>query len=64
MAVPKRKPPRPNTRPRRPNWKALPAVLTTSPRCSKPTPPHQACPSCGMYKGRHFAEAERTEHQA
>ncbi|MDN5779675.1 MAG: 50S ribosomal protein L32, partial [Humibacillus sp.] len=25
---------------------------------------HIACPSCGTYKGRHYAVAERTEHQA
>ncbi|HBX82286.1 MAG: 50S ribosomal protein L32 [Actinomycetales bacterium] len=63
MAVPKRKTSRSNTRSRRANWKATAAVLTTCPRCSQPTPPHQACPSCGTYKGRHVAAAERSEHQ-
>ncbi len=63
MAVPKRKTSRSNTRSRRANWKATAAVLTTCPRCAQPTPPHQACPSCGTYKGRHIAAAERSEHQ-
>ncbi|MGB8385170.1 MAG: 50S ribosomal protein L32 [Dermatophilaceae bacterium] len=63
MAVPKRKTSRSNTRSRRANWKASAPVLTTCPRCASPTPPHQACPSCGRYKGRYYAEAERSEHQ-
>ena len=63
MAVPKRKMSRSNTRSRRANWKATPATLTTCPRCQSATPPHQACPSCGTYKGRTYAAAERTEHQ-
>ena len=63
MAVPKRKTSRSNTRSRRANWKAEPVALSTCPQCKSPTQPHQACPSCGTYKGRHYAAAERTEHQ-
>ena len=63
MAVPKRKMSRSNTRSRRANWKAVATALTTCPRCSNPTPAHQACPSCGTYNGRYYAAAERSEHQ-
>jgi large subunit ribosomal protein L32 len=63
VAVPKRKTSRSNTRSRRANWKAHATALTTCARCSAPTRPHQACPSCGTYKGRHYAAAERSEHQ-
>ena len=63
MAVPKRKTSRSNTRSRRANWKAEPVALSTCPQCKAPTQPHQACPSCGTYKGRHYAAAERTKHQ-
>ena len=64
MAVPKRKMSRSNTRSRRANWKATPVTLSTRPQCKAPVPPHQACPSCGTYQGRHYAAAERTEHQS
>ncbi len=63
MAVPKRKTSRSNTRSRRANWKAAPVTLTTCPQCGQPSQPHVACPSCGTYQGRHYAPAERTEHQ-
>lgn len=63
MAVPKRKMSRSNTRSRRAQWKATPTTLTACPRCSAPKQPHIACPSCGSYNGRHYAAAERSEHQ-
>ena len=63
MAVPKRKTSRSNTRSRRANWKAEPVALSTCPQCQAVRTPHQACPSCGSYAGRHYAAAERTEHQ-
>ena len=63
MAVPKRKTSRSNTRSRRANWKATPVALTTCPQCGQPMQPHIACPSCGTYQGRHYATAERSEHQ-
>jgi large subunit ribosomal protein L32 len=64
VAVPKRKTSRSNTRSRRANWKAAPVTLTTCPQCGAVSQPHIACPSCGTYQGRHYAAAERTEHQA
>ncbi|MFX0537754.1 50S ribosomal protein L32 [Ornithinimicrobium sp. Y1847] len=63
MAVPKRKMSRSNTRSRRSQWKAAPIALSTCPQCQAVRTPHQACPSCGAYNGRHYAQAERTEHQ-
>lgn len=63
MAVPKRKMSRSNTRSRRANWKATVVATTTCPQCKSPMQPHQACPSCGMYKGRRYPTAERSEHQ-
>ncbi|WP_370894895.1 50S ribosomal protein L32 [Janibacter sp. GXQ6167] len=64
MAVPKRKVSRSNTRSRRANWKATPTALSTCPQCKSLAPAHQACPTCGTYKGRYYATADRTEHQA
>jgi large subunit ribosomal protein L32 len=63
VAVPKRKTSRSNTRSRRANWKTTATTLTTCPQCKAQTQPHTACPSCGYYKGRRYAAAERTEHQ-
>lgn len=63
MAVPKRKMSRSNTRSRRANWKATPVATQACPQCSALKQPHLACPSCGAYAGRHYASAERTEHQ-
>lgn len=63
MAVPKRKTSRSNTRSRRANWKTSAPTLTACPRCRAATLPHTACPSCGTYQGRHYPQAERSEHQ-
>ena len=62
MAVPKRKMSRSNTRARRSQWKTTATTLTTCPQCKSKTMPHTACPTCGTYKGRTYAEAVRTEH--
>ncbi len=64
MAVPKRKMSRANTRMRRSQWKTTATTLTACPACSAPKQPHLACPSCGTYAGRHYASAERSEHQS
>ncbi|HCX84412.1 MAG TPA: 50S ribosomal protein L32 [Micrococcales bacterium] len=61
MAVPKRKMSRANTRARRSQWKATPATLSTCPKCKAPRLSHQACPSCGAYNERTYAEAIRTD---
>ena len=64
VAVPKRKMSRSNTRARRSQWKATTADLVACPQCKAQKLPHQACPTCGAYKGRQYAEALRTEHEA
>ncbi|ACQ79864.1 ribosomal protein L32 [Beutenbergia cavernae DSM 12333] len=61
MAVPKRKMSRSNTRARRSQWKATAATLTTCENCKAPRQSHQACPQCGQYAGRTYAEAIRTD---
>ncbi|HQF04555.1 MAG TPA: 50S ribosomal protein L32 [Phycicoccus sp.] len=63
MAVPKRKMSRSNTRSRRANWKATVVGVMACPQCKAPKQAHQACPSCGTYKGRRYEAAERSEHQ-
>ncbi|MDR0432037.1 MAG: 50S ribosomal protein L32 [Bifidobacteriaceae bacterium] len=61
MAVPKRRTSRANTHSRRSQWKTTATALTVCPRCGAKTRPHTACPSCGTYKGRGYAEAQRSE---
>jgi large subunit ribosomal protein L32 len=53
---------RSNTRARRSQWKTTATTTSTCPQCKELTRPHQACPSCGAYNGRRYAEAQRTEH--
>jgi large subunit ribosomal protein L32 len=55
---------RSNTRSRRSQWKTTAANLTTCPQCKADKLQHVACPSCGAYNGRQYAEALRTEHEA
>ncbi|ACV09314.1 50S ribosomal protein L32 [Jonesia denitrificans] len=62
MAVPKRKMSRANTRARRSQWKATAANLATCPQCKAAKLPHTACPTCGSYNGRQYAEALRSVH--
>ncbi|HLS03403.1 MAG TPA: 50S ribosomal protein L32 [Actinomycetales bacterium] len=62
MAVPKRKMSRSNTRSRRSQWKASAVATVECSRCKSPRRPHQACPSCGAYNDRSYAEALRSEH--
>ena len=64
MAVPKRKMSRSNTRARRSQWKTTATTITTCPTCKADKKPHTACPSCGAYNGRQYAEALRSEHDA
>jgi len=63
VAVPKRKMSRSNTRTRRSAWKTSAVATVTCPNCKAPTRPHVACPACGMYRGRMYVEALRTEHE-
>jgi large subunit ribosomal protein L32 len=53
---------RSNTRARRSQWKTTATTLSTCPQCKSDMRPHQACPTCGAYAGRRYAEAMRTEH--
>ncbi len=62
MAVPKRKMSRSNTRARRSQWKTTATTLVVCPRCGAQRRPHVACPSCGDYNHRQYAEAIRSEH--
>ena len=54
MAVPKRRLSRSNTHSRRSQWKASVPTLAACPNraCGALKPPHEACPNCGLYKGR------------
>lgn len=61
MAVPKRRMSRANTRARRSQWKTSAVATTKCPHCGGQTRPHFACPSCGTYQGRLYAEAQRSE---
>ena len=63
MAVPKRKMSRSNTRARRSQWKTTATTLTTCPQCKADKQPHVACPSCGTYNGRQYAQAVRSEFE-
>jgi large subunit ribosomal protein L32 len=63
VAVPKRKMSRSNTRARRSQWKTTATALTTCPQCKANKQPHMACPTCGVYNNRQYAEAVRTEHE-
>jgi len=53
---------RSNTHARRSQWKTTATTLSTCPHCKSDMHPHQACPTCGAYAGRRYAEAMRTEH--
>ncbi len=63
MAVPKRKMSRSNTRARRSQWKTTAANLTPCPQCKALKLQHTACPACGAYKDRNYAEALRTVNE-
>ena len=64
MAVPKRKMSRSNTHARRSQWKTTAATLSTCPRCKALHLPHTACPACGAYGERTYAQAIRSEHES
>ena len=46
------------------NFKIQPANVTKCPKCKEPVLSHRACPTCGTYKDRSYAEAVRTEFEA
>lgn len=62
MAVPKKKTSRPKRDQRRANHDRIAAPsISSCPECGAPTVPHQACPSCGMYRGRQVIEIKDDE---
>jgi len=52
MPNPKRKHSKARRDKRRANWKLTAPDISACPECTKPKQSHQACPSCGSYKGR------------
>jgi large subunit ribosomal protein L32 len=59
VAVPKKKKSRARRDRRRANHDRVAApTLSNCPECGAPTPPHQACASCGMYRGRQVVDVE------
>lgn len=53
MPVPKRKTSKSKRNMRlHANFKATGAAYATCPECGEATKPHNACPSCGNYRGR------------
>jgi large subunit ribosomal protein L32 len=58
MALPKRKTSKSKRDKRRTHQKAAAPNLSTCPECGEAKQPHQACPSCGYYKGRTVVETE------
>ncbi|MDR0504266.1 MAG: 50S ribosomal protein L32 [Bifidobacteriaceae bacterium] len=63
MAVPKRRTSRANTRTRRSQWKTSAIATSKCSHCGSQTRSHVACPTCGTYRGRLYAEAQRSEFE-
>lgn len=40
------------------NFKIKPVNVMACPKCKEPVLSHQACPSCGSYKGQQIMAAE------
>ncbi|MBT1166448.1 50S ribosomal protein L32 [Bifidobacterium simiarum] len=57
MALPKYKTSRANTHTRRSAWKTTAAQTAVCKNCGEPVLAHQACPSCGSYRGRTYRAA-------
>jgi large subunit ribosomal protein L32 len=67
VAVPKKKTSKSRRDSRRANHDRMDAPAVSACReCGAPTRPHQACPSCGIYRGRQVIEIkeETTEAEA
>jgi large subunit ribosomal protein L32 len=62
VAVPKKKTSKSRRDKRRANHDRISAPTISSCReCGAPTPPHQACPACGTYRGRQVIEIDKEE---
>ena len=65
MAVPKKKTSRSRRDRRRANHDRIDAPnLSSCQECGAPMRPHQACPSCGMYRGRQVIEIDEDAGEA
>jgi large subunit ribosomal protein L32 len=58
MAVPKRRKSKSKRDKGRTHKKLTAPSVSTCPECGEAKLPHQACPSCGSYKGRKVIESE------
>ena len=61
MPLPKRKHSQARRDKRRTHWKLAVASLTRCPHCAKPIRSHQACPSCGQYRGREVVNIKQPD---
>lgn len=59
MAVPKKKTSKSRKNMRRAHDFLTAPSLSVCPQCNSPKMPHRACPSCGTYKGKEVAGAEK-----
>ncbi|HEU0265862.1 MAG TPA: 50S ribosomal protein L32 [Geobacterales bacterium] len=59
MAVPKKKTSKSRKNMRRAHDFLTPTDVSTCPQCKSPKLPHRACPTCGTYKGKEVAKAQK-----
>ncbi|CAH2030995.1 50S ribosomal protein L32 [Trichlorobacter ammonificans] len=59
MAVPKKKTSKSRKNMRRAHDFMTAPSLSVCPQCNEAKMPHRACPSCGTYKGKQVAGAEK-----
>ena len=65
MAVPKKKTSRARRDRRRANHDRIATPnLSSCQECGAPMRPHQACPACGMYRGRQVIELDEDTGEA
>lgn len=57
MAVPKKRTSKQKKGQRRSHWKLSAPNVSRCASCNEPAMSHQACPSCGTYRGRKVIEA-------
>jgi len=64
MAVPKKRHSRSRQGKRRANWKLSLPTISKCASCGAPKLPHQACPSCGIYRGRPVIKVKTKEDKS
>ncbi|MBI4331954.1 MAG: 50S ribosomal protein L32 [Chloroflexi bacterium] len=62
--LPKRKYPKARRGDRRSHLHLIPQKLQLCPQCKSPKLPHQACPSCGTYKGEEVIKIRAPKKKA